>query len=445
MIDLTNDSVMIANEFGGSEKKCTVIYNKRVYMLKFPDPVREKGNDLSYMNNATSEDIGCKIFKTLGFETQNTFLAKYNFNGKEKIVVACEDFCQDGGKLIEFSKLLLSDVDSPHIGRRFVPIELVNQTIEKIQYDKNKEIFKEQFWKMFVADTLIGNSDRHTDNWGFLKQDGEIKFAPIYDCGSSLSPLFSDIALKELLNGDEYKFKLEEYNLPSPYSYQGQKIFYPNFYKNPPLELQKALKEIVPKIDMEKIKNIIENTEAVSDIRKEYLFKAVSYRYDNILYPALKRIMKQEKLQQQQEEQKSQNGILDRFGSDKVEADSVQEDIEKQKDYEARLEAIKNIDLNAKPKTNAEKLQQFCKKSMEAHGEDYKDYVADGVKSFLLSTPSAKLEGMTKLIDYVAPVVAFDSEEYRYSEFVKDTIRQDKQFRKQLANRDKTPEEVLGR
>ena len=70
MIDLTNNSTVIVNEFGGSEKKCTVIYNNRVYMVKFPDPVRKKNNDLSYMNNAFSEDIGCKIFQTLGFDVQ---------------------------------------------------------------------------------------------------------------------------------------------------------------------------------------------------------------------------------------------------------------------------------------------------------------------------------------------------------------------------------------
>ena len=139
------------------------------------------------------------------------------------------------------------------------------------------------------------------------------------------------------------------------------------------------------------------------------------------------------------------NGILDRFGSDKIEIQRVQEEIKRQKEYDARLNAIRDVDLSVKPQTNAERLRFFCKKSLEAHGEGYEDYVAEGVKSFLLTTPSVKLEQMTKLIDAVAPVVAFDSEKYHYSEFLKDTIRQDKQFRKQLANRDKTPNEVLGR
>ena len=179
----------------------------------------------------------------------------------------------------------------------------------------------------------------------------------------------------------------------------------------------------------------------MSDIRKEYLFKAVSYRYEKILVPTLKRIMKQEKSQPQE---MTQNGILDRFGSDEVVVDSVQEDVAKQKEYEARLNAIKNIDLNAKPKTNAEKLRQFCKKAlMQHHTDDYNGYVIEGVKSFLYATPDAKLSQMTRIIDELSPVAAFNSEIYSYSDFVKDAVRQDEQFRKQLAKRNKKPEKVL--
>ena len=123
----------------------------------------------------------------------------------------------------------------------------------------------------------------------------------------------------------------------------------------------------------------------------------------------------------------------------------VTEVLAKQEEFfKARLDAIKNIDVEAKPKNNLEKLQRFCKKALMQHyTDDYRGYMIEGVKSFLLTTPNVKLEQMTKLIEVVAPVVAFDSEKYRYSEFVKNTIRQDEQFRKQLANRDKTPKEVF--
>jgi len=41
MIDF-NNGVEVINKFAGSEKKITVNYNGYVYMLKFPDPIREK-------------------------------------------------------------------------------------------------------------------------------------------------------------------------------------------------------------------------------------------------------------------------------------------------------------------------------------------------------------------------------------------------------------------
>jgi len=77
MIDFTGAELQI-NRYGGSEKKITIKYNDKIFMLKFQDPVREKGNDLKYMYNAFSEDIGCKIFKSLGFEVQKTFLTKFD-------------------------------------------------------------------------------------------------------------------------------------------------------------------------------------------------------------------------------------------------------------------------------------------------------------------------------------------------------------------------------
>ena len=135
--------------------------------------------------------------------------------------------------------------------------------------------------------------------------------------------------------------------------------------------------------------------------------------------------------------QNNQNGILERFGSDNVEVQSIHEDVEKQKECEARLNAIQNIDLNAKPKTNSEKLQQFCKRSIQTHGEGYKDYVTDGVKLFLLTTPNVKLEQMTKLIDVVAPQSAYNSAEQKFSDRVKSEIEQDAKFQAKLGERDK--------
>ena len=51
------------NRYKGSEKKKTLIYNGKRYLVKFPDPLREKNKNISYINNAYSEYIGSKIFE----------------------------------------------------------------------------------------------------------------------------------------------------------------------------------------------------------------------------------------------------------------------------------------------------------------------------------------------------------------------------------------------
>lgn len=290
MIDLTNCKEIV-NTFGGSEKKMAVLYNDKKYMVKFPDPVREKNNDLSYMNNQFSEHIGCKIFQSIGINAQNTFLAKFTEkDGKTKIVVACEDFCVGEKHLSEFSKLLLSDRSSNQ--KRKISIEDVMTAIDNIPVLNEKKglntELKSKFWDMFVVDGLIGNNDRHLDNWGVVFSDNKIDFAPIYDCGSALSPLLSDELMKTALE-DPTELKSIEFNIHSVYSYKGERVLYHSIFKNPPVGLKAAIARIVPRIDMNKIYKIVNNVEDMSDTRKKYLNKALTLRYDKILLPALKK------------------------------------------------------------------------------------------------------------------------------------------------------------
>ena len=101
MIDFTKATEEL-NIYKGSEKKKTLIYDNKKYLVKFPDPIREKNKNISYINNAFSEYVGSNIFKLVGFKTQNTILGKYVYNGKEKIVCGCEDFTDNNNVLYEF-------------------------------------------------------------------------------------------------------------------------------------------------------------------------------------------------------------------------------------------------------------------------------------------------------------------------------------------------------
>ena len=204
MIDFTN-AIEEFNNYKGSEKKKTLIYNNKKYLVKFPDPIREKNKNISYINNAFSEYIGSNVFKIVGFKTQNTVLGKYEYNGKEKIVCACEDFTDSENVLYEFENLALSVNPDKKIETE------LNDIMEVIEESKmiDSKITRQKFWDMFVIDSLIGNTDRHNGNWGFLlnKTTRKAEFSPIYDCGSCLNPMleeqeiegFNEVELKNLV------------------------------------------------------------------------------------------------------------------------------------------------------------------------------------------------------------------------------------------------------
>ena len=175
--------------------------------------------------------------------------------------------------------------------RRTNTIEDVMDVIEHSPLLQDREKMKSYFWNMFVVDAFIGNSDRHLDNWGLIEStDGKFSPAPVYDCGSSLSPLKSDEKKAQLLE-DENAFKQEEYNLNSVYRMNGKRILYHEIFKNPPEDLCLAIQRIVPRIKAAsaQIDDLIDRTEGLSDISKVYMKKSLALRREQILLPAFKK------------------------------------------------------------------------------------------------------------------------------------------------------------
>ena len=274
MIDFTN-AIEEFNNYKGSEKKKTLIYDNKKYLVKFPDPVREKNKNISYINNAFSEYVGSNIFKIVGFETQNTVLGKYFYNGKEKIVCACEDFTDDENILYEFESLALSTNPDKKIE---TDIEDIMEVLDENKIIHQEEI-KEKFWDMFIIDSLIGNTDRHNGNWGFIlnRNTKEIKFSPIYDCGSCLNPMLEDEELERIT---EIELKNLAINCYSCIKENGKKINYMTFIKEMKNEeCNSAIKRIFDKIDMKKINNFIDSIECLSNVRKEFYKNIIEKRY----------------------------------------------------------------------------------------------------------------------------------------------------------------------
>lgn len=277
MIDFTN-AIEEFNNYKGSEKKKTLIYNNKKYLVKFPDPVREENKNISYINNAFSEYIGSNIFEICGFEVQKTILGKYNYKGKEKIVCACEDFTDNDNILYEFENLALSTNPDKKIETE------LNDIMEVIEESKmiNTGETKQKFWDMFVIDSLIGNTDRHNGNWGFLlnKITGKAEFSPIYDCGSCLNPMLEDEEIEKI---NETELKNLAINSYSYLKENGKKINYMTYIKQMENEeCNNAIKRLFMKINMDEINNFIDNIGCMTVARKEFYKKVIEQRYEII-------------------------------------------------------------------------------------------------------------------------------------------------------------------
>lgn len=277
------------NEYKGSERKKTVILNdNKKYLLKMADPIREKGRNISYINNAYSEYLGCKIAESIGFPVQHVILGNYayqNKNGDTHIRPAClcEDLRADNEILMEIDTLALSDYEDVS---KEVSFSNINNKINHIKGINTEEV-KRFYYDMFIFDALIGNTDRHNGNWGILadKYADYVKIAPIYDCGSALLPLVGDNDLP-LENKDNTYL-----NIYSVITDNENKINYKDYLINVRnKDTDNALLRIIPKINLERINNIIISTPDFTDKRKLMYEELLDKRYNQILIPALQNI-----------------------------------------------------------------------------------------------------------------------------------------------------------
>lgn len=293
IIDFTNAEIVPTYLYRGANgKKIGIIYNKEIYMLKFPSTA--KNNAISYSNSTISEYISCKIFETLGFDTQQTILGIYRLStGEEKIVCACKDFTVNNLTLKEFAELKNSIIEGSSQNGYETDLDEVLNTIEEQKLIENK-ILRDYFWDMFIADSLLGNFDRHNGNWGFLinRDSNSVSIAPIFDCGSCLFPQLSDKDMEDFLK-DKAEIEKRTYIFPnSALKIDNKKInYYECISSLKDKDCNEALLRMFPKIDMNKINNVIDNTPLISNVRKEFYKEILQNRYEKILKESYKKLL----------------------------------------------------------------------------------------------------------------------------------------------------------
>lgn len=273
----------LPNKYLGSDRKKTLLIDGEKYLLKFPDPVRNKKHVLSYINNAVSEYLGCHIYESIGISVQETRLGFYKEkNGKTKIACACKDFCRNEFELYEVKALSLANTESEKEEKGDI-----FDTLSLIRGLPIGEKLEKHFWDMFVVDALICNTDRHEGNWGVLIQTGsnDMCIAPVYDCGSSLVPLLAD---EELSSEVAKNYAM---NVRSASVLEGRRICFSQYIlsmKNS--ALNEAVKKIFPRIDMNVIEKIIESIDCISEKRKVFYKELIRITFEQTLKPTFQAV-----------------------------------------------------------------------------------------------------------------------------------------------------------
>lgn len=279
---------------GANGNKISVVYKGSQYMLKFPS-ISKLNRDMSYSNSCFSEYLGCQIYDSIGIPVQKTLLGTFTVKNKAKIVVACQDFTEPGITLQDFAALKNQMIDSERNGYGTELSDILHTFEEQTAIDQT--LLTKRFWDMFIVDALIGNWDRHNGNWGFLYNTltDEIELAPVYDCGSSLYPQADEKIMESVIaNENERNYRIFE--IPtSAIMISNKKIKYFDFISSlQNTGCNQALKRVVPKINMTRIQNIIEETAFISDLQKQFYITILTERKKQILDFSLDRLEKTE-------------------------------------------------------------------------------------------------------------------------------------------------------
>lgn len=156
----------------------------------------EKNNEYRKSTELASEKIAHEIAKKLGYKSAEIELAK---DQEGKLCILNYDFLGTDQTLVEFVSEASIDPDNDDRRKKYT-IQNIKNTLEKI----DKKLYLE-FIKLQIFDALIGEGDRHEENWGYIRSgiSKDIIFAPFYDNGDSLMHNIPDEKIKEYQNNNE--------------------------------------------------------------------------------------------------------------------------------------------------------------------------------------------------------------------------------------------------
>ena len=285
MIDFSNCCIEPLRAYDGANgKKICVLYNNEPYMLKFQS-LAKNNPQMHYSNGCLNEHIASSIFHTLNIDTQETKLGMY----KGKLVVACKDFCAPGEKIVNFAMIKNACIGSSLSGYGTELSDVLEAIEEQKMYDVQK--VKEHFWRMFAADALLGNFDRHNGNWGVVINEltRQARISPVYDNGSCLYPQLTDEQMVQILNS-RAEIDNRLYVFPnSALRLDGKKINYCKFLtETDNHDCIEGLQYVDDNLNMSKIESVVKDI-PMSSVQRKFYLTMIQERREHIIVKAIQK------------------------------------------------------------------------------------------------------------------------------------------------------------
>lgn len=234
------------------------------------------------------------FFKYEKYECTEACSEKLSYEIAKKLKIGCAtiEFAKDeDGVLGIISYLFIGKKNSHTDAKAFFNANEFDRkkfcTISSIK--KFLDIFGpnefESFIEMMVFDALVGETDRHEENWGLTKEDGRYHFSPLYDNACNLLRDFKNPSISEPFYNKQKS--LEDYikksktciyreNLQGRYKHfeliekllqDYPEMTYRNIYK------LKKLSNLRIRIILDKLPYGV-----ISDVHKQYIYKYIVMR-----------------------------------------------------------------------------------------------------------------------------------------------------------------------
>lgn len=231
-------------------------------------------------SESCSEKMSYEIAKILGYECARIELARDN----EGNLGILNYLFIDNGNVEHIDASAFLNIHGNQ-RREFYTISNIKRILDTL----NKNLFKD-FIKILFFDALVGEQDRHEENWGLLKNGFDYYMSPLYDNGCNLLREFKDeeFANKYYSNKKDFNAYIERskaiiYNEANGKNYKHFELieylnkYYPNEIENEIVNLKK--------ITDEKIEDIVNSIPdgLLTDMHKKYIIIYLKKRRDRLL------------------------------------------------------------------------------------------------------------------------------------------------------------------